>query len=96
MIVGNATKFIVGNGISYTMLTISRTNYFWLHWVFAAAWAFSRCGERRLLSSWGVRAAHCGGFSCCSSVVVAHEVSCPAACGIFPDQEWNPCPCLGV
>ena len=26
------------------------------------------------------------------SVVVAHELSCSAACGIFPDQGLNPCP----
>ena len=26
-----------------------------------------------------------------SSVVVAHELSCSAACGIFPDQGSNPC-----
>ena len=26
------------------------------------------------------------------SVVVAHRPSCSAACGIFPDQGWNPCP----
>ena len=26
------------------------------------------------------------------SVVVAHGPSCPAACGIFPDQGLNPCP----
>ena len=26
------------------------------------------------------------------SVVVAHRLSCPEACGIFLDQELNPCP----
>ena len=26
------------------------------------------------------------------SVIVAHGPSCPAACGIFPDQGSNPCP----
>ena len=26
------------------------------------------------------------------SVVVAHSHSCPVACGIFPDQGWNPGP----
>ena len=26
------------------------------------------------------------------SVVVGHRLSCPAACGIFPDQGSNPCP----
>ena len=27
-----------------------------------------------------------------ASVVVAHRLSCPAACGIFPDQGSNLCP----
>ena len=26
------------------------------------------------------------------SVIVAHGPSCSAACGIFPDQDSNPCP----
>ena len=26
------------------------------------------------------------------SVVVAQGLSCPAACGLFPDQKSNPCP----
>ena len=26
------------------------------------------------------------------SLVVAHGLDCPTACGIFPDQGWNPCP----
>ena len=46
------------------------------------------------------RASHCGGFSCCraralgpqASVVVAHGLSCSAACRIFLDQGSNPCP----
>ena len=25
------------------------------------------------------------------SVVVAHRLSCSEVCGVFPDQEWNPC-----
>ena len=28
------------------------------------------------------------------SVVGAHRLSCSAACGIFPDQGWNPSPAL--
>ena len=36
------------------------------------------CGARAL----GARA----------SVVVAHGLTCSAACGIFPDQGSNPCP----
>ena len=27
-----------------------------------------------------------------SSVIVAHRLSCSEACGIFLDQELNPCP----
>ena len=27
-----------------------------------------------------------------ASVVEAHGLSCPAACGIFPNQGLNPCP----
>ena len=46
------------------------------------------------------RASHCGGFSCCraqalvmrASIVVAHELNCSVACGIFPDQGSNLCP----
>ena len=52
--------------------------------------AFSSCGERRLLS-------HCYDLSLwgMGSVVVAHRLSCPEACGIFLDQELNPIPCIG-
>ena len=46
---------------------------------------FSNCGTwARYLHLMGCRAA--------GSVVVAHGPSCPAACGIFLDQELNPCP----
>ena len=50
------------------------------------------------LSTCDVRASHCLGVSCCkaqgvrASVIVTHRHSCPVACGIFPDQGWNPCP----
>ena len=30
-------------------------------------WAFSSCGKQRLLSSCGVQASHCGGFSYCGA-----------------------------
>ena len=40
-------------------------HYFWLCWVFVAAWAFSSCGKRGLLFSCGVQASQCDGFSCC-------------------------------
>ena len=61
---------------------------------------FSSCGVWGLLSSCGEWASHCGGFSCRGApalglpalVVVVPGFTCPAACGIFPDQGSNPCP----
>ena len=70
----------------------------WLCWVFIAACGLSvNCGEWGLCSSCRARASHCSGFSCCqaravsaqASVVVAHRLRCPVACGIFPDQRSN-------
>jgi len=50
-------------------------------------------------SSCAMQASHCGGLSrygawapgCMSSAVVAHRLSCPVACRIFPDEGSNPC-----
>ena len=73
--------------------------FFWLCWVFVSVRGLSlvaasgghsssRCGDLSLsrpllLRSTGSRRA--------GSVVVAHGLSCSAACGIFPDQGSNPC-----
>ena len=72
----------------------------WLCWVFVSVQGLSlvvasgdhsssRCAglslsRPLLLRSTGSRRA--------GSVVVAHGLSCSAACGIFPDQSSNPCP----
>ena len=48
----------------------------------------------------GVWAPHCDGISCCRAWVLGcmgfsicvRGLSCPKACGIFPDQESNLCP----
>ena len=37
--------------------------YFWLYCIFVAAWVFSSCSWQSLLSSCGVQASHCSGFS---------------------------------
>ena len=74
--------------------------FIWLCWVFVSVRGLppaaasgghssSRCAglspsRPLLLQSTGSRRA--------GSVVVAHEPSCSAACGIFPDQGSNPCP----
>ena len=69
---------------------------FCLRWVFIVV-----CG---LLIAAASLVAECGlgqeGFSSCGywalcvwgSVVMAHRLSCPVACGIFPYQGLNPCP----
>ena len=47
---------------------------------------FSRCSKRRLLSSSGVWAFHCSGFSCCRA-----WAQLAMACGIFMKQGSNQC-----
>ena len=62
-------------------------------------WAFFSCGKQGLLSSCPAWASHFDVFSCCwawslghtGSVTVVHWLSSSAACGIFLDQESNPC-----
>jgi len=61
---------------------------------------FSSCGEQGPLVSCGAWASHCRGYFCCraqalstwASAVVAHRLTCPEACGIFPDKGLNLCP----
>ena len=74
--------------------------YFWLCWVFISVWGLSP-----VAASGGHSSSRCAGLSpsrplplwstdsrCAGSVVVAHGLSCSAACGIFPDQGTNPRP----
>ena len=75
--------------------------YFWLcGWVFVSVRGLSPVAV-----SGGLSSSRCAGLSLswplplrstssrrASSVVVAHRLSCSAACGIFPDQGLNPCP----
>ena len=73
--------------------------FIWLHWVFVAV---SRLPL--VAASEGYSSLRCTGFSLrwlllrsmasrrAGSVVVAHGLSCSAACGIFPDQGLNRCP----
>ena len=74
--------------------------YFWLCWVFVSVRGLSP-----VAASGGHSSSQCAGLSlsrplllrstgsrCAGSVIVAHGLSCSAACGIFPDQGSNPCP----
>ena len=64
---------------------------FRLCWVFTAVQASSSHGEQGLLSSCGAR---CLG-TVAGSVVMAHRVSCSAACRIFLTRDQTPVPCAG-
>ena len=74
--------------------------YFWLCWVFVSVRGLSL-----VAASGGHSSSRCAGLSLsrpfllrstgsrhAGSVIVAHGLSCSAACGIFPDQGSNPCP----
>ena len=73
--------------------------YFWLCWVFVSVRGLSL-----VAASGGRSSSRCAGLSLsrplllrstgsrrAGSVIVAHGLSCSAACGIFPDQGSNPC-----
>ena len=65
--------------------------YFWLHGLFIALPGFSLvvvCGLLIEMSSLAVEHR----LWSATSVVVAHGLSCPETCGIFPDQGSNPWP----
>ena len=74
--------------------------YLWLCWVFVSVRGLSP-----VAASGGHSSSRCAGLSPsrplllrstvsrrAGSVVVAHGLSCSAACGIFPDQGSSPCP----
>ena len=74
--------------------------YFWLCWVFVSVRGLSV-----VVASGGHSSSRCAGLSLsrplllrgtgsrhAGSVVVAHGLSCSAACGILLDQGSNPCP----
>ena len=46
------------------------------------AWAFSSCGERGATLCCGVKASHCGGFSCCRARALGSQASVVAARGL--------------
>ena len=74
--------------------------YLWLCWLLVSVRGLSL-----VVASGGHSSSRCAGLSLSrplllrstgsrrtGSVVVAHWPSCSAACGIFPDQDSNPCP----
>ena len=77
-----------------------------LKYLFMLGCAGSSLLPAGVLQPWSAAAAlsqaasHCSRFSCCGAqalgpqalAIVAHGLSCPTACGIFPDQGSNSCP----
>ena len=68
--------------------------YFWLHWVFDAAWLFSSLGEQGLLCSC-VWDSHCSDFFCCRAwslgawaLVLAHMRAVKP--GLSSRGTWSP------
>ena len=74
--------------------------YLWLCWVFVSV-----RGLFLVAASGGHSSSRCAGLSLswplllrstgsrrAGSVIVSHGPSCSTACGIFPDQDSNPCP----
>ena len=41
--------------------------YFWLCWVFVAAWGLSLVVVSEVTLRWGAQVSHCSGFSCCGA-----------------------------
>ena len=68
--------------------------FVWLHWVFVAGHGFSlvvASGGSSLAAVHGLLiavASRCRAraLGSAGSVAVVHRLTCPAACGIFPDQ----------
>ena len=94
------------NYIQFLPQTASLKNnfvYFWLCWVFTATQAFLQLEQVGASHRGGF--SHCGAWplggvgsgvaaprlQSTGSVLVAHGLSCLAACGIFPHQGSNPC-----
>ena len=53
------------------------------------AQAFASCYKQRLLSSHGVQASHCSGFSCCRAQNLEHRLSHHGAWTWLPCSMWD-------
>ena len=65
--------------------------YFWLHWVFVASHKVSLVVAIGLLSSSGVWASQCDGFSCCGAWALGFWASVVGVCGLqsLGQQLWR-------
>ena len=72
----------------HTLLYLIYLFYVWLSRVFVAAQTSSGCREQGLLSSCGVQASHCGGFSSCRAQALGTQASVGVAQGLRHDP-WH-------
>ena len=85
---------------AHRLSPVSARGYPSLQRVACALQGLSRCGARALDTQASVVAA-CGlvvaarGLWGAGSVTVAHGLSCPAACGVLPEEGWTSVPCIG-
>ena len=85
----NVLEFYINVIMPDVLFFLNKFIYFWLCWVFVAVQAFSGCGEQGLLSSCGVQASYCGGFSHSRAWAPGHGL---CSCGSWvqlPLSMWN-------
>ena len=75
-VAAHGLSLLVGSG-SYFLLRCTSFSLQWL--LLMQSIGFGACGLQQL---WTLEP---------GSIVVVHGLSCPLACGIFPDQGSNPC-----
>lgn len=96
---------VLWNCIYY--FSLCNSIHIWTQGLHCCMRAFSSCNKQELLfvAVWGLLTAAASlavrhrlqaqglqESQCMGSVVAAHGLSSPSACGIFPDQVSNPCP----
>ena len=62
--------------------------HFWLRWVFVAVHRLSLVAASGATLHCGVRASHCGGFSCCGAQALGPWASVVAAHGLGSCGSW--------
>ena len=73
------------------LMTFLKVFFFFFFGCTGSSWLhrlFSSCSEWRLLSSCGVQASQCSGFSCCQAQTVGHTGF--SSCGMWAQQLWFP------
>ena len=65
-------------------------SYFWLCWISVAACGLSSCSKQGLLSSCGVLASHCRGFSYRGAWALEHRLNSHGTLAQLLHGMWDP------